>query len=329
MKYTHLGKTGLQVSRICLGTAFRASLFKERYDDALCVRVIHHALENGVNFIDTANYYSYGRSEEILGRALHGRRDDVVLATKVRSPVKDHPGPNDSGLSRYHIMRECEYSLRRLRTDHIDLYWLHAPDDRTPIDETLRALDDLIRQGKVRYIGCCNYGAWRVCEALWRSDALGLNSFVAIQNQYNLLNRWEVEPDLLPVCSKFDLGLTVYSPLAVGLLSGRFRRGQPAPAGTPWSEGEPYANRLDQALNETADKIVQQLIEIGTAHGKTPSQVALRWLLSKAEVSSIIMGPDRPEHVDDVLGALGWALSPEEQSALDLLSEPSKPFKYA
>ena len=329
MEYTYLGKTGLQVSRICLGTAFRASLFKERYDDALCVRVIHHAIDAGVNFIDTANYYSYGRSEEILGRALHGRREDVVLATKVRSPVKDHPGPNDTGLSRYHIMRECEHSLRRLRTDHIDLYWLHAPDEHTPIDETLRALEDLIRQGKVRYIGCCNYAAWQVCEALWRSDALGLNRFVAIQNQYNLLNRWEVEPDLLPMCRKFGLGLTVYSPLAVGLLSGRFRRGQPAPAGTPWSEGEPYASRLNQALNESADMIVQKLIELGHERSKTPSQVALRWLLSKPEVSSIIMGPDQPEHVDDVLGALGWSLTPDEQSELDSISEPSMPFKYA
>ncbi len=329
MEYTHLGKTGLQVSRICLGTAFRASLFKERYDDALCVRVIHHAIDAGINFIDTANYYSYGRSEEILGRALHGRRDDVVLATKVRSPVKDHPGPNDSGLSRYHVMRECERSLRRLSTDHIDLYWLHAPDDQTPIDETLRALDDLIHQGKVRYIGCCNYAAWKVCEALWRSDALGLNSFAAIQNQFNLLNRWEVEPELMPVCKKFGLGLTTYSPLAVGLLSGKFRRGQPAPSGTPWSEGEPYANRFDQAMSPSADRIVQQLIEMGDAYGKTPSQVALRWLMDKPVVSSIIIGPDRPEHVDDVLGAQGWSLSVEDQSTLDALSQPPQPFRYA
>jgi aryl-alcohol dehydrogenase-like predicted oxidoreductase len=329
MEYTYLGKTGLQVSRVCLGTAFRASLFKERYDDALCTRVIHHALEHGVNFIDTANYYSYGRSEEIVGRALHGRREDVVLATKVRSPVKDHPGPNDTGLSRYHIMRECEHSLRRLRTDHIDLYWLHAPDEHTPIEETLRALDDLIRQGKVRYIGCCNYPAWQLCEALWTSDKHGLDRFIAIQNQYNLLNRWEVEPDLLPMCRKFGLGLTTYSPLAVGLLSGRFRRGKPAPAGTPWAEGEPYENRFDQAMSESADRIVQQLIDMGSSHGKTPSQVALRWLLDKPEVSSIIMGPDRPEHVEDVLGAVGWALSPEERQVLDTLSEPAKPLKVA
>lgn len=329
MEYTTLGHTGLQVSRLCLGTAFRASLFKERYDDALCTRVIHHALDADVNFIDTANYYSYGRSEEILGRALHGRRDEVVLATKVRSPVKDHPGPNDTGLSRYHVMRECERSLRRLRTDHIDLYWLHAPDEQTPIEETLRALDDLIRQGKVRYIGCCNYAAWKVCEALWCSDALSLNRFVAIQNQYNLLNRWEVEPDLLPMCRKFGLGLTTYSPLAVGLLSGQFRRGQPVPAGTPWSAGEPYAERFDQAMSEAADKVVQRLIDIGQAHGKTPAQVATRWLLDRHEVSSVIMGPDRPEHVDDVLGALGWSLTPEEQADLDAISATPQPFRYA
>jgi aryl-alcohol dehydrogenase-like predicted oxidoreductase len=329
MEYTSLGTTGLQVSRICLGTAFRATLFKEQYDDALCVRIVQHALDAGVNFIDTANFYSYGRSEEILGRALHGRRDDVVLATKVRSPVKDRPGPNDAGLSRFHVMRECERSLRRLRTDHIDLYWLHAPDDRTPIDETLRALDDLVHQGKVRYIGCCNYAAWQVCEALWRSDALGLNRFVAIQNQYSLLNRWEVEPELLPMCAHFGLGLASYSPLAMGLLSGRFRRGQPIPAGTPWSAGEPYARHFDIAMTLAADEIVQALTDIGAAHGKTPAQVALRWLLDKSAVTSIIIGPDVPAHVDDTLGALGWSLALEDRVRLDALSAAPKPFKFA
>jgi aryl-alcohol dehydrogenase-like predicted oxidoreductase len=329
MEYSLLGKTGLKVSRVCLGTAFRASLFKEQYDDALCIRIVQHALDMGVNFIDTANFYSYGRSEEMLGRALHGRRDDVVLATKVRSPVKDHPGPNDSGLSRFHIMRECERSLRRLRTDHIDLYWLHAPDDQTPIDETLRALDDLIRQGKVRYIGCCNYAAWQVCEALWQSDKHNLNAFVAIQNQYSLLNRWEVEPELLPLCQRFGLGLATYSPLAMGLLSGRFRRGQPVPAGTPWSAGENYARHFDYAMTPAADEIVKALIDIGAARGKTPSQVALRWLLDRPEVTSIIIGPDRPEHVEDTLGALGWSLAFEERTLLDTLSLAPKPFKYA
>lgn len=329
MEYAQLGKTGLQVSRICLGTAFRASLFKERYDDALCVRVIHHALDAGVNFIDTANYYSYGRSEEIVGRALHGRRDDVVLATKVRSAVKDHPGPNDAGLSRFHVMRECERSLRRLRTDHIDLYWLHAPDERTPIEETLRALDDLIHQGKVRYIGCCNYAAWQVCEALWRSEVLHLNACVAIQNQYSLLNRWEIEPELLPMCEKFSLGLATYSPLAMGLLSGRFRRGQPVPAGTPWSAGEPYARHFEYAMTPAADEIVRALIDIGAAHSKTPSQAALRWLLDKPNVTSVIIGPDLLEHVDDTLGALGWSLEFEERVRLDTLSASPKQFKFA
>ncbi len=329
MEYAFLGGTGLQVSRICLGTAFRASLFKAEHDDALCERIVHHALDAGVNFIDTANFYSYGRSEEIVGRALQGRRDDAVLATKVRSPVKNQPGPNDAGLSRYHILRECERSLRRLRTDHIDLYWLHAPDDRTPIEETLRALDDLIHQGKVRYIGCCNYAAWQVCEALWRSDVQRLHRFVATQNQYSLLNRWEVEPDLASVCAKFGLGMATYSPLAVGLLSGRFRRGQAVPAGTPWSAGEPYARHFDLAMTPAADGIVQALIEIGAAHAKTPAQVALRWLLDKPAVTSIIIGPDTPAHVDDALGALGWSLAPEDQARLDALSAPPKPLKFA
>jgi aryl-alcohol dehydrogenase-like predicted oxidoreductase len=295
----------------------------------VCIRTVHRALDAGINFIDTANFYSYGRSEEMLGKALLGKRDDVVLATKVCSQIKDDPGPNDSGLSRYHILRECERSLKRLQTDHIDLYLLHAPDDATPIDETLRALDSLIRQGKVRYIGCCNFEAWRLVEALWRSDALNLNAFAGIQNQYSLLNRWEIEPELAPVCRKYGVGITTYSPLAVGLLTGRFRRGQPVPPGTPWSEGDFHEANFEIAMNEQADRIVQTLIDIGQARGKTPAQIAIRWVLDHPEVNSVIIGPDAPEHVDDALAALGWSLAADEAEMLNAASAVQQPRRFA
>jgi aryl-alcohol dehydrogenase-like predicted oxidoreductase len=329
MDYNLLGRSGVKVSRLCLGTAFRGSLFKTDYDEASSIRTVHRALDAGINFIDTANFYSYGRSEEMLGKALQSKRDDVVLATKVRYEVREKAGPNDVGLSRYHIVRECDRSLHRLQTDHIDLYLLHGPDEATPIDETLRALDDLIHQGKVRYIGCCNFAAWQLCEALWRSDALGLNSFISIQNQYSLLNRWEIEPELIPLCRKYGLGITTYSPLAIGLLTGHFRRGQPPPPGTPWSEGEYHAANFAKAMSEQVDFIVQKLTEIAQAYGKTPAQAAMRWILDCPDISSVIIGPDQPEHVDEVLGAMDWALMPEERFALDELSRVEPPQKFA
>jgi aryl-alcohol dehydrogenase-like predicted oxidoreductase len=329
MEYDNLGTSGLRVSRLCLGVAFRASLFKAEFDEATCLRTIARALDAGVNFIDTANFYSYGRSEEVLGRALRNRRDDVVLATKVRYAVNDRPGPNDASLSRYHILRECERSLRRLNTDHIDLYLLHGPDDSTPIDETLRALDDLVRSGKVRYIGCCNFPAWQVVQGLWRSDALGLNAFISIQDQYSLLNRWTIEPELRPMCAQHGLGIMTYSPLAVGLLTGRFRRGRPAPPGTPWSAGGPLADGYQDAMSEQADRVVEAVQTIAQARAKSTAQVAIRWVLDQPAISSVIVGPDVPEHVDDVLGALGWTLNADERSILDTVSDSPRPRKFA
>ena len=329
MQYNRLGATGLQVSRFCIGTAFRASLFRDDMDEEMCVCTIHRALELGVNFSDTANYYSYGRSESVVGKAVVDRRDDVVLATKVFWHIKDNPGPNDRGLSRYHILREVDRSLQRLGTDHLDIYWLHGHDAQTPIDETLRALDDLVRSGKVRYIGCCNFVAWQVCEALWRSDALHAYAFVCIQNQYSLLNRFEIEPELVPLSQKHGLGIVTYSPLAIGLLTGRFRRGERAPAGTPWTDNPHYASLFDQMLDQRADDIVAALIKIGAAHGRTPAQVATAWILDHPEISSVIMGPDMPEHVDDVLGAADWRLPADARTLLDTLSAVAPRVKTA
>ncbi|NJM39869.1 MAG: aldo/keto reductase [Anaerolineae bacterium] len=219
--------------------------------------------------------------------------------------------------------------MRRLQTDHIDVYWLHAVDATTPIEETLRAMDDLIRVGKVRYIGCCNFAAWQLCEALWRSDVRGLHAFAAIQNQYSLLNRWELEPELMPLCKKYGLGIMVYSPLAIGLLTGQFRRGQPPMPGTPWADHPHHSAHFAEVMTERVDALIQLLIDIGRVQNKTPAQIAIAWVLDHPEVNSAIIGPDKPEHVDEVLGALDCKLTAEERVRLDLASEVKGPVKFA
>ncbi|MCL4507028.1 MAG: aldo/keto reductase [Chloroflexi bacterium] len=319
MEYRNLGKAGVKVSPVCLGTAFRGS----RNDEGLCIRTIERAIEQGINFIDCANVYG---TESIVAKALKGKRDDIVLTTKVHSRIG--PGPNDRSSSRYHIMREAERSLKRLEVDHIDIYLLHGFDETTPIEETVRAMDDLARQGKIRYFGACNFNAWQVCEALWKCEAWGLDSFIGIQPQYNLLNRAEVEPELMPLCRKYGLGMMTYSPLAIGLLTGLFRRGQPPPAGTPWAGGS-RSYDFELAMSEQADQIVQKLIYLAATRGKTPGQVAMAWILSHPEITSIIIGPDRPEHVDENLGALGWNLSSQERVELDEVSRHEHPRKFA
>ena len=319
MEYRSFGKAGVKVSPICLGTAFRGS----RADEALCIRTIERALDLGINFVDCANVYG---TEQIVGKAIKARRDDIILTTKVHSRIGS--GPNDHSSSRYHIMREAERSLKRLDTDHIDIYLLHGYDETTPIEETLRALDDLARQGKVRYFGACNFNAWHIVEALWKSNMLGLDAFAGIQPQYNLLNRSEVEPELMPLVRKHALGVMTYSPLAIGLLTGRFRRGQPPPADSPWGGSSRWYD-FDLAMSPHADQIVLKLIEVAAERGKTPAQVAMAWVLDHHEISSIIIGPDLPEHVDENIGAVGWKLTTEERAALDEVSKVERPRKFA
>ena len=315
MDYVSLGRQGVKVSRICLGTAFR-----DQPDDDIAVRTIERAVDLGCNFIDCANYYGLGRSERILGRAIAGKRDDLFITSKVWSPIGD--GPNDRGLSRFHIMREVERSLERLGTDHIDLYLTHAWDPGTPLDETLRAMDDLVRQGKVRYVGACNYTAAQVMEALWTADRLSLDPIVCLQNQYSLLHRWQLEPELMPIVRRWGLGLITFSPLAIGLLTGQFRRGQTPLAGSHWAK---QPERFDLALTEQADRVVAALVDIAQQHGLTPAQVAMAWIFEHDEVTAPIIGPDTPEHVDDVFGALDWQLPPETLTQLDELSRPELP----
>ena len=326
MEYRFLGRTGVKVSPICLGTAFRS-----QEDEQTCIRVIDRAIDLGCNFIDTA-LYGGGRSEAVVGKALKGKRDDIVLTTKIFGTLGD--GPNRSRLSRLNLMAGIEASLQRLETDHIDLYLLHAFDTETPLDETLRALNDMVQQGKVRYIGCSNFKAWKVMEALWISSERNLAPFACIQSQYNLLNRFEIEPELMPLCREQGIGIMTYSPLAIGLLSGQFRRGQEPPPQTPWSRGEnrgmsPHKYSLEEAMDEFNDRIVQTLVDIGQRHGRTPGQVAIAWILDHEEISAPILGADLPEHVDEIWAGLDWQLNTAERALLDEVSQRPAPRKFA
>ena len=309
MDYRRFGATGVKVSPICLGSAFRG-----RPADDVCKATIAQAIDLGINFIDVANIYQEGHSERLVGEVLKGRRDQFVLTTKVGSSMGI--GPNDTGLSRAHILREIEHSLRRLQTDHIDIYLVHQLDPTTPHQETLRALDDLVHQGKVRYLGCCNYAAWQVCAALWTSDRAGLTPFIGVQNHYNLLRR-SPERELLPFCREQGLGVMTFSPLAVGLLSGRFRRDTPPPPDTLWGQRR---SGFQDAMTPAADRVVATLIHLAQERGKTPAQVAIAWILSHPEISAAMIGPDRPEHVTETVGAATWKLDPVARTALDSVS---------
>ena len=317
MEYVNFGKAGVKVSPLALGLGLRGQ------DDANdAQRLIEHAIDAGINLIDCANIYglmddraNIGRSEEILGKAIQGKRDDVVITSKVFSQIG--PGPNDAGLSRYHIMREIERSLRRLNTDHIDVYLIHAYDEGTPQEETVRSMDDLVRSGKVRYIGCCNHQAWQACKALWIADRINATPYMCIQNMYNLLNR-DMETELFGLAREEGLGVMCYSPLAVGLLSGVYSPDEPPPAGTLWATrlGDEFSQRMSGATGE----VITTLKQLAAALGKTPAQLAVAWVLSHPEVTVAISGSDTIEQLDDTLGGVGWELDTEVREALDEVS---------
>lgn len=326
MEYRHLGKTGIRVSPICLGTAFRGQT-----DENVSIRTIERALDLGINFIDSA-LYGNGKSETLVGKALKGKRDGVVLTTKVFGTVGR--SPNHSGLSRVNIMRGVEASLERLKTDYLDFYLCHAFDEHTPLEETVRTLDDLVRQGKVRYVGCSNFPVWKIMESLWISDQRNLEPFTCLQYQYNLLNRTEFEPELQPLCRQYGLGMMAYSPLAIGLLTGRFRRGQEPAADSPWSKNPaPGLSRslypFEEAMTEQVDAIVSVLIDLGRKYDRTPAQVAMAWILDHDEITAPIVGADVPDHVDEAVGAIGWEMSQEDIDLLDEVSTPPPRLKYA
>jgi aryl-alcohol dehydrogenase-like predicted oxidoreductase len=326
MEQRRLGRSGLRVSALTLGTMTFggrgdfANVGSTDVDGAR--RHIDLCLDHGVTCIDTADVYSDGHAEEILGEALGSRRDKVVLATKARFPMGE--GPNDAGLSRHHLIAACEASLRRLKTDHIDLYQVHQWDGQTPLEETLEALDTLTKAGKIRYAGCSNFSAWHLMKARATADAHGYQGFVSQQIHYTLQAR-EAEYELVPIAIDQGVGILVWSPLAGGLLSGKYRRGQRGPEGsrqlTDWNE-PPV--RDEDALYD----IVDVLVEIGEGHGVSAAQVALAWLLGRPGVDSLIIGARTDEQLADNLAAAELTLSADERARLDEVSAPPLLYPY-
>ena len=318
MEYRHLGKSGIQVSALGLGT----NNFGGRTDEETSVRVLLHALDLGINFIDTANTYSKGESEEIIGRALGERRHDIVLATKGGIPWGT--GPNESGASRKHILDALEASLRRLRTDYVDLYYIHRPDPRTPIEETLDTLDDLVHQGKIRYIGCSNYQAWQACEAVHTSRTRHLSSFVCAQNEYNMISR-TVERELVPFCKAYGVGLVPFYPLAAGFLTGKYRPGEPLPTGARYDDASKtrpaqaaMARGLQQRfLNDRNFGVLPPLEEYAGQAGHTLGELALAWLASNSAVSSVLVGASNTDQLEANIKGVEWQLAPEESAAVN------------
>ncbi|MFO7167695.1 MAG: aldo/keto reductase [Chloroflexota bacterium] len=315
MEYRTLGRTGVRVSPLCLG----AMNFGGPTSEADSIRIIDEALDAGINFIDTANVYNGGESERIVGRALarDGKRQQVVLATKVHGEMG--PGPNDRGNSRYHIIRACEDSLRRLQTDHIDLYQLHRPALDIPQDETLRALDDLVRSGKVRYIGCSTFPAWMVMEALAISERMNLARFISEQPPYNLLDR-RIENELVPLAQRYGLGLIPWSPLAGGILAGRYAGGQVPPDSRAARSGAGSA--FDQRKTPKALEAAQKVADLAATRGITSSQLALLWCKDQPGITAPIIGPRTIEHLRDNLAVLNMTLSDEDRAALDAINGP-------
>ncbi|MBS7544838.1 aldo/keto reductase [Ancylobacter oerskovii] len=314
MEYRRLGRSGLKVSEIALGTM----TFGKGTDEAEAGRILDAALDAGVNFIDTADTYAEGASEAYLGRLLGGIRHELVLATKFNNPTGG--GPNDSGSSRAHVVRALEDSLTRLRTDHIDLYYIHHVDVQTPLDETLRALDDLVRAGKVRYIAASNYEAWRLLEGLWLSDSNGWSRFVAYQPQYNLLVR-DIEDEIVPVCELKGVGIVAWGPLAGGLLTGKYQGGTTAIPGSRSQEGWGFRDR-QVFYHADREAVVATLIELAGELGRRPAAIAIRWLLERAAVSSVIAGARDAAQFADNAAAAGWTLPPEAKARLDAVSAP-------
>ena len=308
MEYRRLGSSGLQVSAVGLGTNNFGSRLEE---EAACIKVLRHAVDIGINFIDTSNSYGGSLSEQYIGKGITGIRDEVVLATKVFSAVGE--GPNQKGASRQHIMREVENSLKRLQTDYIDLYQMHYWDPDTPIEETLRALDDLVHQGKVRYVGCSNYTAWQVCEAVWTSRALHLESFVSAQPHWSMVKR-EIEQELVPFCQAYNVGILPFFPLAGGFLTGKYRRGEPIPEGTRFQKNPRMGERY---LKERNFDILDRLEEFAAERERPMVELAIAWLLYNPIVSSVIAGATKPDQVDANAKAADWHLTAEEMEELD------------
>ncbi len=324
MDYRNFGDTGLKVSPLCLGAMMFGAWGNPDHD--ACIRIIHRALDAGINFVDTANGYSEGESEVIVGKALAGRRHQVVLATKVFAPLG--PGPNERGLSRKAISEQVENSLRRLGTEVIDLYQIHRPDPTTPMEETLSTLNDLVRQGKVRYLGLSTnhvagqgpwekrFSAWEIVAALCISDRRGWERFVALQPPYSILRR-TMEAEHFPMTEHFGIGNLVWSPLEGGWLSGKYRRGAPNPEDT--QRARSWIGDLANPKFKRRTEVVEQLIPLAEAHGTSLSRLATAWVLRHPAVHSAIIGPRTMEQLEDSLGAVEVGLTAEELARIDEL----------
>jgi len=321
MEYKNLGRTGIKVSPICLGTM----TFGAQVSETEAIKIIKGAMNSGVNFIDTADQYIDGRSEEIVGKALKGERHSVVLVTKIGA-WQSGPGINDIGLSRKHIMKGIEESLRRLGTDYVDVYYVHKPDYNTPIEETLRALDDLVHQGKVRYIACSNFRAWQLCKALWVSNLYHLTRFECIQPPYNLLTR-DIEYELLSLCDSEGIGVCVYNPLAGGLLTGKHDLKKPPTEGrfTLQRLGPMYRERYWSDINFQA---VARLKQVADEHGRNMAQFALAWILNNRTITSIVSGVSSLEQLQTNLGATELKLSKEELAVCDEVWQQLRPVRF-
>jgi len=320
MKYRKLGNTGLIVSEVALGTMqFGGKMNMGNLGQEDTNRMVRLALDRGINFIDTADVYSRGESETLLGNALKGVREEIVLATKVRLPMSENF--NRSGATRVNILRGAESSLKRLQTDYIDLYQVHGWDSNTPLEETLRTLDDLVRQGKVRYIGLSNLMSWQAATALMLQERLGLEKYVTAQMHYSLVGRG-LEHEFQSFAQYHHLGILVWSPLAGGFLAGKYGRSSPPPAGTRFAE----AGQFVPFDKELGYRVVDALKEVAGRHGASPARVALAWVLSRPAVTSVIIAARRREHLEDNIQAVDLKLAEEDLQLLDRVSDPGTPY---
>jgi len=317
LEYRRLGNSGLKISAIGLGGNNFGEDQRQTWgiDEPTSIAIIHHALDLGINYFDTADWYgNQGRSEEFIGKGVKDKRSQVIIATKFGFPTNG--GPNDQGSSRYHIIKAVDASLRRLNTDYIDLYQVHRPDPETPIEETLRTLDALVRAGKVRYIGCSNFTAWQLCEAIWTSRVNNLNSFITVQPRYNLLDR-TIEQEMVPCCEKYGIGVVPWGPLAGSFLTGKYRKGEAAPSDSRLAT--PPAMFKDLISDTNFDKVAR-LQAFAEERGHTVAELAISWLLSHPWLSSVIAGARKIEQVTANVKAAEWKLTPEEVAQVSEIS---------
>jgi aryl-alcohol dehydrogenase-like predicted oxidoreductase len=317
MEYKNFGRTGVKVSRLCLG----CMMFGWRSSETDSIKIIDKAIDDGINFLDTANVYGRGSSEEIVGKALkqNSKRDKIFLATKVHHKMDDED-LNAFGNSRRHIIAECEASLKRLQTDYLDLYQIHRPQSDIPIDETLRALDDLVKAGKVRYIGTSTFASWQIMESLWVAKELGLNRFVSEQPPYHLLDR-RAERELFPMAENYGLSILPWSPLAGGFLTGKYKRNEERPEDSRLTERNEWK---DHHFSDAAFDVLDVIIEIAKEKNVTPSQLSLAWTLRNDIVTSTIIGPRTMEQYEDNIKALDIKLTDEDNNRLDKVSLPGR-----